>query len=151
MLAQFFSTIFDFIQNALQAALRWIGSLLGYLLDKLFAFLRLLFMPILILVGMIFYFFYKVAALLLKLLHVLLAIGKLVYALLKGIAATIAGLTYQAPATPDHGSWTPMIEQVTGGLESFQLDKIAYVLLFVIWISTAYAAVQILTGGSGDE
>lgn len=151
MWGRFFGSIFDFFQNLTQTVLGWLGSFFGYLFEKLFAFLKFLFSPVLILIAIIFYFIYKVAETVLMLLKVLLGIGKLVFALLKGIMLTISGLTYQTPLPPNHGSWTPVFGEVVTGLNYFQLDKVAYVLLFLVWITTAVAAVKILTSRGGGQ
>lgn len=106
--------------------------------------LKTIFSPILALVGILFYFVYKLAELVVMLLSVLLAIGKLLYSFVVGLFKTLAGLVW-TPTQPNHGSWSDPIRQVFSALEPYQLDRIAYVLAFVVWITTAYAAIKILS------
>ncbi|MBY9087515.1 hypothetical protein KIH86_25335, partial [Paenibacillus sp. HN-1] len=82
-------------------------------------------------------------ALAISLIALFLSLGKLLMAFIKGIFATLAGFTY-TPSTPSNGQWTPIFHNVIDSLGPYQLDKIAYILLFCIWISTAYAAIRII-------
>lgn len=148
LLQRVFSQIYDFFQNLIQAVLRWLGNALGWLLDKIIAFLKVLFKPFLILIAIIFYFLYKIAVLVITLFKVILGIGKLLYAFVKGLIVTLAGFTW-TPTSPDHGSWSFYMGQVFDSLQGYQLDKVAYVLLFIIWITTAYVAIRILAGRGG--
>lgn len=151
MLGRMFNAIFDFGSNLLSSALGWIGSFFKMLFDGLFAFLKLLFKPVLILIAIVFYFIFKLSALVYTLLVALLSIGKLFYSLVKGLLLTITGFSFNPPANPDHGSWTPVFRNVFDGLSFFQMDTIAYILLFLVWIITAVAAIRILSGGRGAE
>lgn len=153
MLGRFFSSLFGFFGNLLSAALDWIGKLLTKLFNGLFALLKAIFMPILILIAIIFYFVFKLSELVFTLLKVLLAIGKLFYALVMGLLKTMTGFVFNPPAQPNHGSWTPVFKNVFGGFDYFQMDKLAYILLFIVWITTAVAAIKILSsfGSNGGD
>lgn len=149
MLSKIFGGVYNFFANLIGALVSWIAKALGWLLEKLFAFLKLLFKPLFILIAIIFYFLFKIAELFVLLFSVLLSIGKLFFALVKGLVLTITGLSF-TPSTPNHGAWTDPMEQAFQGLSYFQLDKIAYVLLFAIWIVTAYVAIRILSNRGGS-
>jgi hypothetical protein len=150
MIGSILSWIGSFLSNLFSAALSFLANLFGMLFSGLITVLKAIFKPILILVALIFYFVYKLGELILTLFVVLLAIGKLLYSLVMGLFNTLAGLTW-TPSTPSHGTWSVMIGEVFTALEPYQLDKIAYLLMFVIWISTAFAAIKILTRGGAGE
>lgn len=137
--------IWGFFENLFSVVLGAISDLFGWLLNGLVNILKTIFKPIFILIAIIFYFLWKIAEIFILLFQVLLAIGKLLYSLVQGLIVTIAGLKW-TPSTPDHGAWTHPISNAFRGLELYQLDKIAYVLLFAIWIMTVLGALRILTG-----
>lgn len=149
MIADFLGWVQAFFGNLLAVSLDYLGELLGWIFDGLIQLLKALFYPVLVVVALILYFFYKLAELVVKIFSVLLALGKLLYAFVQGIIATIAGFVW-TPTTPTHGSWSFAFFQAFETMEDYyQLDKIAYVLLFAIWIITAFAAIRIITGGRG--
>lgn len=131
-LSRLFWRLFDFL-----------SSLLGYLLQQLFKFLQILLRPIFIVIALVLYFVYKVAALAIALIKMFLAVGKLLLAFIKGIFVTLSGFTYTGGAQ-NHGQWTSVFKNVVSGLEGYQLGNIAYVLQFLIWFGTAFAAIRIL-------
>lgn len=151
MIGQFLGWIGSFFQNLTSTVLGFLSNLFGELFNGLIAVLKAIFKPILILVAIIFYFVYKLGELIYTLFMVLLAVGKLLYSFVMGLFKTLAGLVW-TPSTPQHGSWSSSIGEVFAALEPYQLDKIAYVMMFAIWITTAYVAIQTLSrwGGGGD-
>lgn len=134
----------SFFQNLFNVLLRFLSDLFGGLINGLITVLKFLFKPLLALVAIIFYLVYKLGELIVMLLSVLLAIGKLLYSFILGLFKTLAGLVWTA-APPDHGAWSHPIKQVFIALEPYQLGKVAYVLSFAIWLMTAYAAIKILS------
>lgn len=146
MIADFLGWVQAFFGNLLAVSLDYLGELLGWLFDGLIQLLKALFSPILIVIALIFYFLYKLAELVVMLFMVLLGIGKLLYAFIQGIIATFAGFVW-TPTTPDHGSWSYAFGQAFASLSDYQMDKVAYVLMFGIWIFTAFAAIRLLSGG----
>lgn len=145
MVGQIFNSITGFFQNLFAVVLSFLASLFGFLFNGLITVLKAIFKPILMLVAIVFYFIYKLAELFVTLFQVLLAIGKLLYSLVMGLFHTLAGFIW-TPITPNHGSWSGAINEVFIALAPYQLDKIAYVLMFAIWIMTAVAAIRILSG-----
>lgn len=145
MVARILNAIFTFFQNLFAPVLSFIASLAGHVINAIITVLKAIFKPVLILIAIIFYFVYKVAELFVTLLAVLLAIGKLLYSFVMGLFKTLAGLVWTQTTPPAHGSWSAPIGEVFAALEPYQLDKIAYVLLFVIWVLTAVGAIRILS------
>lgn len=151
MVAQILRAVWEFTQNLYTVVLSFLRDLFGYLFNGLIAVLKAIFNPILILVALVFYFVYKLGILLVTLIKVLLAIGKLIYSFVMGIFKTLAGFVWM-PFTPSHGSWSAPIGEVFAALEPYQLNKIAYLLLFAIWMLTGYGAIKILSArGGGDD
>lgn len=144
MVAGILDWIGGFFKSLFAVVLDFLGRLLTGLIQGIITVLKTLFRPVLILVAIIFYFVYKVAELFLALLSVMLAIARLLYSFVQGLIVTIAGFSW-TPTTPDHGSWSSAIGEVFDGLAYYQLDKLAYVLLFAIWIMTGVGAIRILT------
>lgn len=145
MIAAVLNWIGGFFTNLFSILLTFFKNLFSHLFNGLISVIKLIFKPILILVAIIFYFIYQLGVLVIKLVQVLVGIGKLIYSFVMGIIKTITGLVW-TPTSPDHGNWTGAISNVFAGLEHYQLDKLAYVLLFAIWIMTAVAALKVLSG-----
>lgn len=150
MISKLLEWISTFFQRITSATFGFLGKLFGYLFQKLFDLLKLLFKPILIVVAILFYFLYKLAELGIAILSVFLAIGKLFFAFVKGIFLTLAGFTFSGAPRAD-GSWSSVFSNVVTGLESYQLDIVAYILLFLIWFSSGFAAIRILSSMRGGE
>lgn len=154
MIGSFLNWIGSFFQNLFQVTFRFLGDLFGSLFNGLFTLLRTLFSPVLILLAMIFYFLYQLGVLVVKLIAVILGVGKILFSLVKGIIATMAGFSW-TPSTPNHGGqWVSIFSHMSEGLDNFQLQNVAYVLHFMIWIATAFAAIKIIgsmSGGAEDN
>lgn len=148
MVAQWLDWIKSFFGNAIGTALQFISNLLGGFFQSLIDFFKLIFRPVLMVVAILFYFIYKIGELIGEVFGFLLSVGKLIYAFVQGLFVTLAGLTW-TPTTPVHGTWSAMFENIFQGLEFYQLDVVAYILLFAIWIMTAISALKILSGGAG--
>ena len=143
MIGQILRAGWTFAERLTQRVLSFFSSLLGGLFQALINFLKVLLRPLFVVIALIFYIIYKIAALAVSLISLFLYMGKLCLAFVKGIFATLAGFTY-APTTPSNGQWTPIFNNVMQSLGPYQLDKIAYILLFCIWVSTAYAVVRLI-------
>lgn len=150
MISRVLGWLKDFFSNLFSAILDFFSNLFGTLFQGLINFLKALFSPVLILIALIFYVIGKLGELVFLLFKVLLAIGRLLYQFVIGFFNTLQGLVWQ-PSTPSHGSWSPMISEVFTALAPYQLDKIAYVIMFAIWIMTAYGAIKILSRSGGGE
>jgi hypothetical protein len=150
MIAQVLSYIGDFFTRLFNSTFGFLSKLFGFLFQKLFDLIKLLFKPIFILLGIIFYFVYKLGVLVITLLLLLLGIGKVFFALVKGIFLTLAGFSFTS-SSPSNGQWTSVFTNVVGGMDSFQLSTVSYILIFLIWFSTGFAAIRIIssmrTGG----
>lgn len=144
MVGSILNSFWEFSQNLFSPIISFLSTLLGHLFNGLISVIKFIFQPILILAAILFYFISKLAELFLLLIMVLLSLGKLLYSLVQGLVKTLAGFVW-TPVTPDHGSWSGAISEVFIALEPYQLDKVAYIIMFVIWVMTAVAAIRMIT------
>lgn len=144
MISQFLGWIGDFFSRLASAIMGFLSELFGYLFQKLFDLIKLLFSPIFILIAIVFYFIYKLGELAVTLLLLLLGIGKLFFALVKGIFLTLAGFSFSS-APQSNGQWTSIFNNVVDGLQSYQLSTLSYILIFLIWFSFGFAAIRVLS------
>lgn len=150
MLSRMFGGVYDFFANLMSAALNGIMSMFKWLGQLIIDFLQILFAPIFYILGFAFYLIYKIGELAVTLIMVLFNIALIFVSLIKGIFATLAGLTY-TPTSPDHGTWTSIFQNISQSYSLFQIDNIAYVLQFLIWLSTAYLAIKTLASMRGGS
>ncbi|WP_052410478.1 hypothetical protein [Paenibacillus durus] len=143
MIGQILRAGWTFLERMFKRMFEFFSTLFGHLFQTLFHFLKILLRPLFIVVALLLYLVYKIAELAITLISVFLALGKLLLAFIKGIFVTLTGFTY-TPSTPSNGQWTSIFNNVVGSLGPYQLDKIAYILLFCIWITTAFAAIRII-------
>jgi hypothetical protein len=148
MIGQILGWMGTFFTRLTNSIFGFLGKLLGFLFQKLFDFLKLILKPFIILGAIIFYFLYKLGVLVITFLSLLLGIGKMFFALVKGIFLTMAGFSF-TPGVRNDGQWTSVFQNVITGLDSYQFDTLSYVLIFIIWFTTAFAAIKILSSIRG--
>lgn len=132
-----------FLERMFQRLFSFLSSLFQTIFQELFVFLSWLLRPVFIVVALILYLIYKIAELAVTLIALFLALGKLLVSFIKGIFVTLTGFTY-TPTAQNNGSWTPIFKNVVGGLDGFQLNNVAYILMFCIWFATAFAVIRII-------
>lgn len=121
-----------------------------WLLDGIYWLLK----PILDLIGAIFYFLYKVGIVLVKVIEVVLAVGKMLIGICTGFFKTILGLSYTGRPAIIPDSYNQVFIKLQPVLNTLQLDKIAYLITFSIWVFTALTAIKIIgdmRGGVGSD
>ncbi|MMZ53498.1 hypothetical protein D1872_152880 [compost metagenome] len=143
MIYEILKSSWTFFQRLFKRLMSFLSDLFGGLFQALFNLLKTLLRPLFILVAMVLYLVYKIAELAWLLIQVFYMIGKIAVAFVKGIFVTLAGFTYSGNEA-DTGTWSPIIKNVATGLDGFQVDKIAYVLLFLIWFMTAWGVIRII-------
>lgn len=129
---------------------RLLGDLGGWILDGIW----MLFKPLFDLLAAIFYFLYMLGVVLVKVLEVVLNVGKLLVGVLTGLFKTIVGLSYTGTPAALPGSYNSAFSKIMPHINSLQLDKVAYVLIFGIWLTAGFMAVKIIggmRGGGGDD
>lgn len=143
MIRQILQSSWAFFERLFHRLMEFISYLLGIMFQSLFDFLKFLLRPLFVVIALVLYLVYKIAMIAWLLIQVFYTIGKIIVAIVKGIFVTLAGFTYVAKS-PDDGVWSPVIRNVAQGLSYFQIDIIAYVLLFLIWFGVAWGVIRII-------
>lgn len=109
-----------------------------------------IFRPVLDLIDAIGYFLYKIGVILYKVLELVVSLGKLLIGLATGLIKTITGLSY-SPNTPSPlpGAYSEAVGNLQPIFSQLQIDKVAYLVTFAIWIMTAIIAMRLIGGMRG--
>lgn len=146
MIGQFLNWIGDLFIRLFQRMFEFFSSLFGYLFQTLFNFLKKILQPIFILIAVVFYVLYKIGVLVVLLVKLFMAMGKMLIMFVKGIIVTLAGFSYSGGSMPGGSQWVSVFKNLSAnGLSFFQLDVVAYIAMFSIWFFTALAAIRIFT------
>jgi hypothetical protein len=135
-----FGKLFDVIWGVIE----WIGSLIRDLFQGLIDLIVGFFKIIYALIDGLLYFLYMIGVLAVKLFLVLGEVGKLLWSLVVGFGKTLVSLSYTPQGSSGSG-YSENIGKVFDLLDFFQIDVIAYILLFVLWYTTAISAMKLLS------
>lgn len=130
-------------------AIKWIGDLLTSLFQLLIDIIVGFFEFIYAIFDAIFYFIYNVGLLAVKLFSLFFEVGKLIISFVQGIGRTLQSLVF-TPSSTSNSGYSDMLGKIFNALEVLQLNVIAYILMFLIWIGTAFTVVKILSNLKGD-
>jgi len=134
---------FNYLWDFLKQLGWWLLDGIAYLLRPVFEFF-----------GSIFYFVYKIGVVLVKIVEIVLAMGRLLIGLCTGLFRTITGLGYSGRPAAIPDSYQEVFDRIQPIFITLQLDKVAYLVQFAIWIMTAFAAIRIIgamRGGASDD
>lgn len=167
--SSFFAQLFTSLSNAIGSALQWLGTTIGgfftwlfngikglfqWLLNGITGFFQALFAPILAIINAFFYFVSQLTNLVVLLFQLLLQIAHVLLSFAIGLIRTFAGFSYNngSPSLPlDVQDPFTHMNQALGLL---QLDNVAYVLRFAVWLFVAVSVVRITSnfgmGGGGE-
>lgn len=150
-IGNFLSNVFGKLFSMLYDLFRWLGQLLQRLFQALIDVLVSFFEVIYDLIRGLLYFLTKIGVCVAKLFGILWDIAKLLWAFVEGLARTFASVFYTPQTSSGHG-YSGMMGKVASGLEYFQLDTVAVILSFGIWIFGAFGVIRIFGSlrGSGD-
>lgn len=140
-IGRFFSWLGELIWDAIQ----WLGRLLKNLFDALLDLLLTFFKFIYALVDALLYFLWQIGLLAAKLFMLFLELLRLIWAFIVGFGRTLASLTYAPSSGGGHG-YSQTMGKVFAAAEPLQLNVIAYILLFGIWLFTAVQVIKLLSG-----
>lgn len=121
----------------------WLGELLQRLVQSLIDVLVSFFMVIYDVIRGVMYLIYMIGVLAAKLFIVLFELAKLLWAFVQGFIKTIGSLFYTERTASGHG-YSEMMGRVVESMDVLQLDVVAYILLFLIWIMTALGVMSII-------
>lgn len=140
ILGDAFKKLFDVVWSVIQ----WIGRLIASLFESLLDLLLAFFEVIYALIYGLFYFLLQIGLIAVKIFLIFFEVGKLLISLVVGFGKTLASLSYSSRTSSGNG-YSEMLGNVFGAAESLQLNVIAYIILFVLWFSTAISAMKLLS------
>ncbi|MEE6209015.1 hypothetical protein U3A55_02435 [Salarchaeum sp. III] len=147
ILGDLFGKVFSFFGDMFS----WLGKQLRNLFQGLIDIIVGFFEVIYALIDSILYFIYNIGLIAVKLFQLIFEVLKLLWSLFEGLGRTIQSLTY-TPQTSANNGYSEMIGKIFQVLEPLQINVVAYILLFGIWIGTAVSAIKLLSsirvGGS---
>ncbi|MEV2909514.1 hypothetical protein ABNF65_12910 [Paenibacillus larvae] len=132
--------MFEAIADGFKYLFSWLGDLFTFLLEGI----QSLISPFLELFKIIFYVIYMLGLIIVKIVKLVFMVAKLLIGLVQGLFATILGFSYSGGGSGIPGAYTEPISHIQPFLGKLQLDKIAYLMQFAIWFSTAFLAIKII-------
>lgn len=124
--------------------IKWLGnqiwSFFQTLIDIIVNFIEVIFALI---TGFL-YFLYKIGVLAVKLFQLLFETAKILWSLVVGFGRTLASLSYTPRGSSGTG-YSEILGKLFSNLSVLQIDSIAYILLFVIWMFTAVGAIRLVS------
>ena len=121
----------------------WLGQLLQRLFQALIDVLVSFFTVIYDLIRGLMYLLYMIGVLAVKLFQILFELAKLLWAFIQGLARTIGSLFYNEIPSSGHG-YSQMMGRIVSTMDVLQLNVVAYILLFLIWIATAFGVISLI-------
>ncbi len=144
MIRELASGIYQFFSGAFSSLFSFLGSLFSGLFNGLKSLLTWLFSPILALIGTIFYFLYKLGALILKVITVVYKLVFFFVYVMKGLFVTLIGLSYNGAGVTLPGRYQTVVNNIQPAFEIMQLNKLAILCLFAVWIFVGVAIIKII-------
>lgn len=142
-LFSFLGDAFKKLFNLLWDVIKWIGNFI-YKLFKAFIDAILKAVEVFFaLIDAFLYFLYMIGVLVVKIFTIIFQTAKLLWSLIVGLGKTLASLTY-VPHSSGNG-YSSTISKIFGAMEPLQINSVAYILLFIIWIFTAVSAIKLVS------
>ncbi|WP_117161270.1 hypothetical protein [Paraliobacillus sp. X-1268] len=140
----FLGDLFGGLFGVIWDGIKWIGNLLGILLQSLLDPILLFFEAIYGLIAGLLHLLFMIGVLAVKLFLVIFETAKILWSLVIGFGKTLASLSYSPSSSGGHG-YSEMIGKLFKNLEVLQLNSIAYILLFMLWFMTAISAIKLIS------
>lgn len=150
-LGNFLADAFQSLFNMLYQLFAWLGQLLARLFQALIDVLVSFFMVIYELIKGLLYLLYMIGVCAAKLFLILWEVARLIWAFIVGLTTTFQSIFFTQGAASGHG-YSAMMGKVASGLGVLQLDVVAYILLFGIWLFGAFGVIKIIGSlrGAGE-
>lgn len=137
---------FGKLWKVIWGAVTWLGKqiakILQFLIDIIVAFFKVIYD----LIAGLLYLLYKIGVLAVKLFQVILEAAQLLWSLVVGLIRTMGQLVFSPIPKSPNNAYSDMIGQVMGHAgTALQLNSVAAILLFIIWISTAISAIKLIS------
>lgn len=143
-IGDFMYRVFRRLFSLIEECFIWLGELLARLIQSLIDVLVSFFNVIYDLIRALLHLVYMIGVLAVKLFEVLWTLGKLLWSFVQGLGRTVSSLFYTPRASSGHG-YSEIMGKVASNLHYLQLDVVAYILLFIIWVMTALGVIQIIS------
>lgn len=137
--------MFSAVADGFGYLFRLIWEACSWVLDGIYWLLK----PVFDLLGGIFYFIFKIGVVLYKVLEIVVTVVKLLIGLATGLFRTIFGLSYSGQSAVIPDSYMTIFGKLQPIFASLQLNKVAYLLSFGVWIMAAFVAMRIIGGMRG--
>jgi len=144
MIRELANGIYSFFANAFGSLFSYLGSLFSRFFTGLTEFLTAFFNPVMQLIAAIFYFLYKVGLLLLLIIEIIFRFVFFFVYVMKGLFMTIIGLSYNGQAATLPPRYQEVIDNVQPALQIMQMDKIATLCLWAVWVFIAMALIRVV-------
>ena len=133
-------TLMDFLYNFA----KWLGNLLSKLVQALIDVLTSFFMVIYDLIRGVLYLLYKIGVLGAKLFMIIWDVATLLWSFVVGLTKTFQSVFFAPGVSAGHG-YSSVMSEVASSLSMLQLDVIAYILLFAVWLFGAFGLIKIFS------
>lgn len=140
--------------RAIADGFNYLFDLLASLFYKIMNGLLWMLQPVFDLIALIFSFVVWIGIIVGKIVLLVFALGKMLVGLIVGLFATITGFGYSGGKTNLPASYNDVYTHIKPFLATMQIDKVAYLLQFGIWLMTAFMALNLIgnmRGGGGSE
>ncbi|MGE6349413.1 hypothetical protein ACQKIY_31245 [Bacillus mycoides] len=125
--------------------IKWIGNLLYKLFKPVIDVFMTVVEVVFALVDSFLYFLYCCGLVIAKVFIVIFQAAKLLWSLVVGFGKTLASLTY-VPGFKSAGTgYTEVVGKLFKIIEPMQMNSVAYLLLFIIWFTTAITAMKLIS------
>lgn len=137
-----FKKLFDVIWSGIS----WLGRQIGKFFQSLFDLLIGFFTVIFDLIAGLLYLLFKIGVLAVKLFQVILGAAQLLWSFIVGLIKTMGQLVFSPIGQSPNNAYGSMIGQVmTQANGALQLTSVAYIMLFIIWLTAAISAIKIIS------
>lgn len=150
MIAELASGIYDFFADFFTKLLSFLASCFSGLFEGIKSLLVFLFEPLLILIATIFYFLYKLGLLIIAVFKFLYSLVVIMFSVMKGLFVTLIGLTYNGTKVNLPPRYQEVVDNMQPAMELLQINKVAVICLWIVWIFVAVAIVRIV-GARGSD
>ncbi|MFC4323688.1 hypothetical protein [Litchfieldia salsa] len=132
------------IGGVLWDVIKWIGDLLAKLFQNLIDLLISFFEVIYALIDGLLYLLYNIGLIAVKIFLIFFEMAKLLVSLIVGLFKTLASLNYTQRTSSNTG-YSEILGNIFEAAQPLQINVIAYILMFILWIGTAVAAMKLLS------
>lgn len=134
------------IGTAIFNAVKWLAeqiwNFFKFLIDLLISFFTVIYD----LIAGLLYLLYKIGVLAIRFFQVILDAAKLLWSFVVGLTRTMGQLVFNPiGASPNNAMGKDIGMVMTHANNALQLNSVAYILLFLIWIATAVAVINMIS------